>query len=91
MLSTWISYRDFFALIERAFAVPELGCPVVYGASDNAAGWWDNSKVAYLGWTPQDSADRWRAAREAEAPAGDPEDPAVKYQGGGFAAAGIVK
>ncbi|MDU8944067.1 NAD-dependent epimerase/dehydratase family protein [Ovoidimarina sediminis] len=91
MLSTWMSYRDFFSLIRRAFMVPALGCPVVYGASDNSAGWWDNSKTGFLGWRPQDSADRWRAEKEDGAPPGDGEDPAVKYQGGGFAKAGIMR
>ena len=91
MLSTWISYRDFFTLVERAFAIPVLGCPVVYGASDNPAGWWDNGKAAHLGWTPLDSAEQWRAVREADALPEDPDDPAVKYQGGSFAAADIVK
>ncbi len=89
MLSTWMSYRDFMALIERAFTVAELECPVVYGASANTAGWWDNGKTDDLGWVPQDSADKWREALEAAQPPGDPNDVAVKYQGGGFAAAPI--
>ena len=90
MLSTWMSYRDFTNLIERAFSVPELGCPVVYGASDNSAGWWDNGKAAYLGWAPEDSADEWREALEAAQPPGDPDDPAVRYQGGGFVSSPIL-
>ena len=33
MLSTWLSYNDLFALVERCFVTPRLGCPVIYGVS----------------------------------------------------------
>jgi uronate dehydrogenase len=85
MLSTWLSPDDFFRLIERAFTVPHLGCPIIYGVSDNRDSWWDNGKTACLGWKPQDSADVFRVGF------GEPSngsDTAEKYQGGRFAAAG---
>ncbi len=84
MLSTWLSPDDFVALIERMFEVPVLGCPIVYGASDNEASWWDNSKTAWLGWRPRDSSEKWRAriiARDG-LPRGD--DPVHQHQGGVF-------
>lgn len=84
MLSTWMSHRDLLSLIERVFRVPWLGCPVIYGASANPSSWWDNGKVAYLGWKPQDTSEAWRAAREAEDPDPDPDDPAHRFQGGRF-------
>ncbi len=86
MLSTWISPRDLFSLMECAFTVPKLGCPAVFGASDNAASWWDNSAVDHLGWTPQDSVDGWQAEMEAAEPNPDPNLPEVRFQGGLFAA-----
>ncbi|MEO0823448.1 MAG: NAD(P)-dependent oxidoreductase [Pseudomonadota bacterium] len=88
MLATWLSPDDFVSLIERIFTVTRLGCPVIYGASANDEGWWDNRHVAYLGWHPQDNAETFRAALDAatEPPAAD--DPVARYQGGGFAAAG---
>ena len=55
-LSTWLAPEDFVDLVWRVFDAPFLGCPVVYGASANDAGWWDNSGVAYLGWTPKRNA-----------------------------------
>ena len=36
-LSSWLSYDDLILLLERIFAVPRLGCPIIYGASDNPA------------------------------------------------------
>lgn len=88
MLATWLSPDDFVRLIERVFSVPRLGCPVIYGASDNAEQWWDNSAVAYLGWRPADSSERFRAGLDATQTPRPAGDPAVKFQGGGFAAAG---
>lgn len=87
MMATWMSARDMLRLIDRFLKVPRLGCPVVYGVSDNDETWWDNSRAGHLGWRPQDSA-RDFAGRHPDGPADDPDDPAVKYQGGGFAKAG---
>lgn len=88
MLATWLSPDDFVALVERVFTVARLGCPVIYGASANAESWWDNRDVAYLGWRPQDDAEGFRAALDAKGPPPWADDPAVRWQGGGFAAAG---
>lgn len=89
MLATWMSHDDFIRLIERIFTVPRLGCPIIYGASDNDVSWWDNHEVAYLGWRPQDNSERFRAGLDArmEPPAGD--DPRAVWQGGVFCADGI--
>nr|WP_239113541.1 NAD(P)-dependent oxidoreductase [Shimia biformata] len=86
MLSTWLSPRDMFGLAKCCFAVPELGCPVVYGASHSDTSWWDNSKVAYLGWTPQDSAETYRAEVEAAHPPETVPEDESRFQGGVFTA-----
>ena len=88
MLATWLSPRDLMTLCGRAFEAPRLGHTIVYGASDNDEQWWDNRNAAFLGWKPQDTASVWRAEILAAAPPESPDDPAVLYQGGGFAAAG---
>lgn len=89
MLSTWLSYGDFVRLIERVFAAPHLGCPIIYGASANNASWWDNSGVAYLGWVPQDNSEQYRAGLDAQMETPGPNDPVSYYQGGAFTADGI--
>ncbi len=85
MLSTWLSADDFIRMIECIFRVPVLGCPIIYGASANAANWWDNHAVSYLGWQPLDSADSCRARIEAEIDRPELDAPDARYQGGRFA------
>lgn len=89
MLSTWMSFDDFVLLIERIFMVPRLGCPIIYGASANAASWWDNREVAYLGWEPKDNAEVFRAQVDAAMPKPPADDPTSLYQGGLFCTDGI--
>lgn len=86
MLSTWMSYDDFILLIERAFTVPHLGCPIIYGASANDASWWDNTLVDYIGWQPKDNAEQFRAAIDAAQDVPDKNDINAQYQGGGMTA-----
>ncbi|MFS4439310.1 NAD-dependent epimerase/dehydratase family protein [Paracoccaceae bacterium GXU_MW_L88] len=84
MLATWLSYRDFVAFCRAAFTVPDLGCPIVYGASANDRSFWDNSAAAALGWAPQDNAEDYAAAVEAAHPNPDLSAPIHRYQGGKF-------
>lgn len=91
MLSTWLSHDDLAALILRAFRCETLGCTMVYGASDNPAGWWDNAHAAHLGWTPKDSAEAFRAEVEAAAGPYSADAPEARWQGGPFAAQGILE
>lgn len=89
MLSTWMSYDDFILMIERIFTVPRLGNPVIYGASANTAGWWDNREVAYIGWNPRDDAEQFRAKIDTEMDPPPGDDVNAVYQGGGFCGDGI--
>jgi len=91
MLASWLSYDDFARLAARAFNVPRLGCPIIYGASANSQRWWDNTLVDWLGWQPQDTADAWRAEIEATVPRPSADDPLVVYQGGQFTAQPILE
>jgi uronate dehydrogenase len=88
MLSTWMSPRDFISLIECIFEAPMTGHTVMYGVSPNKTVWWSNDHAAFIGWQPQDSSEAFRADVEAQFPEEDRHDPAVIYQGGGFAARG---
>src|SRR5690606_12593697 len=87
MMSTWLSYRDLTALIERGLFAPDVGHTVVFGASANRDSWWDNRYAAGLGYTPQDSSEPFREKVESQ-PMPAPDDPSMIYQGGGFTAAG---
>jgi uronate dehydrogenase len=87
MLVTWLSYADLTELVRCCLFTPELGHAIVYGMSANRTVWWDNAKVAHLGYVPRDSSEPFRAKVEAQ-PALDPQDPAAQYQGGAFVKAG---
>lgn len=91
MLGSWFSHGDFLRLIEAVFRAPKLGCPVIWGASNNSRGWWDNSHLDWLGWQPQDNAEDYAAeiARQNPTPATD--DPLARYQGGLFTQFPIYK
>ncbi|SDO12575.1 NAD-dependent epimerase/dehydratase family protein [Vreelandella arcis] len=84
MMATWLSLADFVSLLQRAFVTPRLGYTVIYGASDNAEKWWDNSHAGFLGWRPQDSSEPWREETEQQDRGIDGNDLAVRYQGGKF-------
>ncbi len=89
MLSTWLSGDDFIRLIERVFRIPLLGCPIIYGASDNEATWWDNAGVSYLGWRPRDNSEPFRGELDAAMPQPAADAADAVYQGGFFATDGI--
>ncbi len=84
MLASWLSYDDLYRLITACLTTPVLGHSIIYGMSDNAVTWWDNSSANHVGYKPQDSADRFREAMFARTPPPDLSDPAVLFQGGAF-------
>ncbi|WP_209021344.1 NAD-dependent epimerase/dehydratase family protein [Paracoccus ravus] len=83
MLGSWFSHDDFLSLIRVVFEARTLGCPVIWGASKNDAGWWDNSHIADL-WQAQDNAETFRAKIDATVPRPPADDPVMVYQGGIF-------
>lgn len=88
MLATFMSYDDLERLVMAVLTTPVLGYSVIYGVSDNQTRFYDNSGAAHIGYRPQDSSDRFRAALEAKQPKLDLNDPAVIYQGGAFVRTG---
>lgn len=91
MLATWLSFDDLHRLIAACLATPVLGHSIVFGMSDNAVTWWDNSRARHIGYVPQDSSDVFREAVFARTTAPDLNDPAALYQGGGFVKADPFK
>jgi uronate dehydrogenase len=88
MLASWLSFGDLHRLITACLTTPVLGHSIIFGMSDNAVTWWDNSKARHVGYVPQDSSDVFRDAVYARTSAPDLNDPAVQFQGGGFVKAG---
>ncbi len=88
MLATWLSFDDLHRLISACLTTPVLGHSIVFGMSDNAVTWWDNSRARHIGYAAQDSSDIFRDAVFARTPAPDLTDPAVQFQGGAFVKAG---
>ena len=88
MLATWLSFDDLHRLITACLTTPVLGYSIIFGMSDNAVTWWDNSRARHIGYVPQDSSDVFRDAVYAKTSAPDLSDPVAIYQGGGFVKAG---
>ena len=88
MLATWLSYDDLERLVVASLSAPVVGHSIVYGMSDNITTWWDNTSAAHLGYRPHDSSEPFRAAAQARQPHLDVNDPAVRFQGGGFVVKG---
>jgi uronate dehydrogenase len=88
MLATWMSYDDTERLIVAALTAPVVGHSVIYGMSDNATVFWDNTSARHIGYRPRDSSDKYRGGAEARQPTIDPTQPAALYQGGVFVTQG---
>jgi uronate dehydrogenase len=82
MLVTWLSFRDLIELVRCSLACPRVDHTVVYGVSNNKCSWWDNTKAGHLGYEPQDDSEAFRA--EMENLPVDAQDPATRFQGGGY-------
>ena len=88
MLATWLSFDDLHRLITACLTTPVLGHSIVFGMSNNAVTWWDNSRARHIGYAAKDSSDVFREAVFARTQAPNLNDPVAQYQGGGFVVAG---
>jgi uronate dehydrogenase len=88
MLATYLSYDDLERLVVASLTAPVVGHSVVYGVSDNARTWWDNTSARHLGFRARDSSEPFRAAVEAAHPDLPHEDAAALFQGGAFVTRG---
>jgi uronate dehydrogenase len=84
-MALWISARDLAQLVMIGLTHPDIHNTIVYGISNNATGWYDNSAAFALGYKPQDRGeDQIEAARAGEATQTD-DAVARHFQGGRFA------
>jgi uronate dehydrogenase len=81
-LAIWISARDMAQLVEIGVEHPAVRFEIVYGISDNARAWFDNSNAYRLGYRPRDRSEAYaEEILRGSAPVGS--SPADVYQGGG--------
>ncbi|MCB1486657.1 MAG: NAD(P)-dependent oxidoreductase [Bauldia sp.] len=86
-LAIWISPRDLVQLIRIGLEHPGIRHEIVYGMSDNARAWWDNSNAARLGYKPQDRSEDY-ATEVLAADSGTSGDDRIDLnQGGPFCVA----
>jgi uronate dehydrogenase len=88
MLATWLSFDDLHRLITACLTTPVLGHSIIFGMSNNAVTWWDNSQANHIGYKAQDSSDIFKNAMYARTQAPDLTSPVAQFQGGGFVQAG---
>jgi uronate dehydrogenase len=84
-LLTWLSFDDMCQLVERSLAAARVKHTIIYGASNNAASFWDNRLARHIGYQPKDSADNYRQEILAADPKPDRENVVNRLQGGLFA------
>jgi uronate dehydrogenase len=84
-LGSWLSYDDLIHLVTRCIETPVTGFAIVYGVSNNDRAPVDNSKAAFLGYRPQDNAERFAPEILPTAPTMDPQNPNHFCHGGPFA------
>ena len=90
-LSIWISPRDLAQLIGIGLEHPDIRFAIVYGASDNARGWWDNTNAQCLGYRPVDRSEDFAAEVLRAHPATTGDAIADAHQGGAFCTAEMVE
>jgi uronate dehydrogenase len=88
MLATWLSFDDLHRLITACLTTPVLGHSIIFGMSNNAVTWWDNSQANHIGYKPQDSSDVFKDAVYDRTQTPDLSSPVAQFQGGGFVQAG---
>lgn len=84
-LGSWLSYDDLIQLVTRSIEAPVTGFAIAYGVSNNDRAPVDNANAHFLGYAPQDNAEKFAAEVLAAEPAADPSDPGIACQGGPFA------
>jgi uronate dehydrogenase len=83
-LSIWISPEDLVRLLRIGLDHPDISYEILYGASDNAASWWDNARAYQLGYKPTGRGEDHRAHAEAEQAKIGPDAVGDAFQGGTF-------
>ena len=86
-LSIWIHPEDLAQLVRIGLEHPALHHEVVYGASDNERGWWDNGAAFRLGYRPRWRSEDYRDEALAAEQGRRPDPVGDGLQGGPFSSA----
>lgn len=86
-LAIWLSPEDLVRLIRIGLERPGIVYEVMYGVSDNARSWYDNSHAVALGYAPQSRGEDYAVQVLAAEPKVGKDPVAEHYQGGTFCAA----
>jgi uronate dehydrogenase len=89
-LAIWISPRDLVQLIRIGLEHADIRHEIVYGASDNKRGWWDNSNAARLGYRPLDRSEDYAEEVLAAGDGRTGDDSVDLNQGGPFCVAEVM-
>jgi uronate dehydrogenase len=84
MMTTYFSYDDLVELLRCSLFAPRVGHTIVFGQSDNAGSWWDNTKAAHLGFKARDSSAKFAHLFPATSEYPPADDVTTIYQGGPF-------
>jgi len=86
MLATWLSRDDLAELVACSVEAEKTGYAVIWGTSDNSETWWEGDDRNLIGWSPKNSADKWKGLVSP-----DTADAGARFQGGGFCAVDYTK
>ena len=90
-LAIWLKPEDLVSLIRIGLEREGLVYEVVYGMSDNARAWWDNSRAAELGYRPEGQAEAFAAEALGAQALLPPDEIGDLFQGGPFCSAEFGK
>jgi uronate dehydrogenase len=86
-LAIWLKPEDLVQLIQIGLEHRDIKFEVFYGASNNAAAWWDNSNAQRYGYQPKGKADDYRDQAMAAQAKMEPDPVGDRFQGGPFCSA----
>lgn len=81
-LAIWLKPEDLVSLIRIGLEREGLAYEVVYGMSDNARAWWDNSRAGELGYKPEGQSEMFAEAALAAQALIPPDVVGDRFQGG---------
>jgi uronate dehydrogenase len=83
-LAIWLKPEDLVSLIRIGLDRDDLVYEVIYGASDNARGWWDNARARELGYRPEGHSEMFAAEALAAQALLGADEVGDLFQGGPF-------